>query len=46
MLPFVMEKHLRLVLQSPERRGMDDPVPVALELITRRAGAGPMNAPP
>ncbi len=46
MLPFMMEKHLGFVLQSPECRGMDDPIPVTLELVPRRAGAGPMDASP
>ena len=31
MIALVMDEDLGLVLQAPEGRGMDDPVPVALE---------------
>jgi hypothetical protein len=31
MIAFVVDKHLRLVLQAPEGRGVDDPITVALK---------------
>ena len=33
MIPFVVDENLGLVFQAPERRGMDDAVPVPLEGI-------------
>jgi hypothetical protein len=34
MVAFMFEKHLCLVFQPPEGRGMDDPVTVTLELAS------------
>ena len=36
MIALVVDEDLRLVLQPPERRGVDDPVAVALEFAARR----------
>ena len=45
MLPLVMKKHLRLVLQAAKRGRMDDPVAVPLKFIARRARRRPMHPP-
>src|SRR5690606_4447833 len=45
MMAFMMQEHLRLVLESPERRRMDDAVAIALEFTAGRAFRGLLNAP-
>ena len=37
IITLMLDEHLGLVLQTPERRGMDDPVPVALKGRTEGA---------
>ncbi len=45
VLAFVLEEDLRLVLQAPEGRGMDDAVAVALELGARGARRNGIEPP-
>src|SRR5688500_19037164 len=49
MVTLMIDEHLRLVLEPAEGRGVDDPVPVALELAAgrgNRLGEEPPAAPP
>ena len=45
-IPLVVEEHLRLVDQAPERRGMHDPITVPLVLGARRRGLLRVTPPP
>ena len=45
MIPFMLDENLGLVLEPPERSGMDDPVAVALIAGPRRALALGIKAP-